>query len=67
MIPQVMASLKELSFPMEISDARAISMAAKCRVHRWENASYGGLIVVQRHAALVKCIANGAGLDRRLA
>ena len=41
MIPQVMASLKELSFPVEVSDACAISMAARCRVRVWENAAYG--------------------------
>ena len=65
--PAVLGQLQALGFPSEFPDARAASMAAKCRACRWENLEFGGLSVDRRSRALAWTVAACSWLDRRAA
>ena len=65
MTTHALGSLKELGFPMELVDAKTVSVASKCRVHRWENIAAGGLLINRRFRALKAKIASTDQLARK--
>ena len=65
--PAVLAQQPTLGLPAVFPNARAASLAAKCRVCRWENLELGGLNVGRRSRALTRNVAAFRWLDRRVA
>ena len=43
--PTLLQNLRGLGFPADMPCMEAASLGAKCRVHRWEDAGFGGLRV----------------------
>ena len=52
MSPQFLMQLKDVGVPVELPCAATISLAAKCRVHRWEGHQSGGLDIDRRSRRL---------------
>ena len=63
--PAVLGQLVMLGFPMELTDAHATSLGAKCRVYWWENAGNGGLNIGLRARALQRIVDASRWASRR--
>ena len=63
--PTLLQSLKDLGFPAEMPDFAAAALGAKCRVHRWEDAACGGLLVRRRLQRLTS-MADGSQFPARI-
>ena len=63
MTPGCLRAAKHLGLPAELPDLRVVTLAAKCRVHRYENAKAGGLNATERAEELERVVRTSAAAD----
>ena len=67
MSPGVLRNLQSLGLSSEIPDLMCIAAAAKCRVHKWECHSSGGVQITRRITSLRLSISSSPYYDRKAA